>query len=305
FGLRTPTHTTVDVRLPSRSDDVDSRLTDGTINVLPPAGGPWVDVRGYVSPATYRVRAAGKRLEDVTVRATLKEFAGRWQGELSGQLEARLFMQSFDREGRGRMEEFVAPGVIRNNLGVDLHGCLLLETSGDYVRQAFDVRCFRVGDEGRLRNGEEYTDFESWYRKQDGGAAIDAGVEEGLEFHSRLELPHLNREMEQWARALRLTLGVANDARTVSRALESVEKQLLLLSTYSVLNPANLDRIHATIQRGGGRSYDCMHQLNRRAAILIGFSDQPGPATLEVNGRPLRATKSLTMYRFLIPIERR
>ncbi|MCK6483404.1 MAG: hypothetical protein L6R00_04620 [Phycisphaerae bacterium] len=303
YGVRAPIHTQASLRLPSAGYSDDPANDFGPLCALPPSLRGDSIVRGYVAPATYQMARAGLRLEDVSIRATLKEFMGYWQGALGGQLEARLVAHE---EPRTRVSQFVAPSVIRNNLGVDLRACILLDTQDDFARRALAVRCFFVD---HLPNGAEFRGFANWYEEKQRKTTDETGLNEvdgGPAMLSAAQLPNLERAIRSWGDGLRWTITAGEERVAGAEQLRGADNALLLLSAFGLYDPrAHAEGSLPEFNPTGGRRYELLHQLSRHTAILIGFSDAPGPAVLEVDGDPLRSSRSLTMYRFLIPVEGR
>lgn len=302
YGVRAPIHTQASLRLPAAGYSDDPTNDFGPLCALPPSLRGDSLVRGYVAPVTYHMARAGMRLEDVSIRATLKEFMGYWQGALNGQLEARLVA---NEEPRTRVSQFVAPSFIRNNLGVDLRACVLLDTQDDFARRALAVRCFFVD---RLPNGAEFRDFAKWYedKRKPSDAADLEEIDGGPTLLSASQLPNLDRAIRSWGDGLRWTITGGEERLAGAEQLRGADNALLLLSVFGLYDPrAHVDSTLPEFNPSGGRRYDLLHQLSRHTAILIGFSDSPGPAVLEVDGDPLRSARSLTMYRILIPVEGR
>lgn len=299
FGVRTPTHVEARVRLPSGDTGDDPRRAYGPVMALPPVARGSQDVTSFVAPATYRCASAGRLLENVSIRATLKEFAGEWQGALTGRIEARLVSGEVQRSQARR--ELIKPSFIRNNLNVDLRDCLLLEGVAAAVDKAAGVRCFSVGD---LEQGAEFREFSTFYRrppKSIGEASDDADPEQV----ERVDLASLQDALDQWVGSMRLMLpGIGGDERKLPVSAQSADPALLLLSFYDAYIPVNRGHMGSTVQPSGGLRLAGLHLLSQHMAMLIGFSDEPGPATLELDGGKVRASKSRTMYRILIPIER-
>ena len=91
FGMTTSVRSHVDVWLP-----VDPLLSKEPANsscILRPLADwseDFVSEAIYTDPAVYELRPATAEIHDVVMRATLKQFEGRWHGTLSGTLKGKL-----------------------------------------------------------------------------------------------------------------------------------------------------------------------------------------------------------------------
>ncbi len=299
FGVKTPNHTNIDLRLPVGVDDDRS---SGPLRVMPEEPSSDAVESRFVAPENYRLDVAHARLVGVPVRATLKQFHGRWHGSLGGTLDAKLVER---RTGRSAIQYEFGPGsYIRNNLGVTLRDCYLLETEAT-VKNAmagFRVHCFRLGDLP-MAGPDSMLDDEQirqrlFFEKAKGAQPGDPLV--------RIKSwPRLNDSINDWVAKLpgvRLNT-TGRPQRTEPLRADEEYLSLLLLSTFSLADKDTLNG--KLLHRSHGRSLDCSHWLSNRRAVLIGWSDEPSPAVLEIDGANHKPEKSLTIYRFAIPVERR
>jgi len=297
FGLKTHNHTRLDVRLPPQDSGEAATNVSGPIRVMPRAESVQLDESHFVASERYQALQAGTSLKDVPIRATLKEFQGHWSGRLGGVLNARLVM----RRQAGR-EEVSEGSFIFNNLGVDLKRCFLLETSEEVAGEdpVVTCRCLELGD---LPKSGPHSQLQAkdlrarLYRE--GAQSAGAGAAPGRE-----RLPLLSDALAAWVRDLGL-LRWSDDPTANSGQRFSADQEyaaMLLLSTANLARP-DVDR-RADFTRSLGRQLDCSHQLTRHTAILIGYSDDPPPVSLEADLVKLRPAKARTIYRFVIPVER-
>jgi hypothetical protein len=77
----------------------------------------------------------------------------------------------------------------------------------------------------------------------------------------------------------------------------------LLLSMYNLLRPDSANRLQ--LIRSHGRALDCTHEITKRTALLIGWSDEASPVVLEKGLTALRPDKARTIYRITIPVEKK
>jgi hypothetical protein len=294
FGLNSATHRTADVRLPTARIGTESDEDFGPLTVIPPLPFDRNDARGFVAPRRYEHTLDGTRVDDVVIRATLKEFMGSWEGALvDGQLEADLVMR---RGGSGRMRRLVEPSYVRNNLGVDLEYCFLLETDDDSVEDNTRVYCHGLGD---LKQGEGVRQFDYLYYRSDENKPDDPPMLIGL-----ADMPRLDKVAGMWPLSSTLAPWPGWGGRGAFR-MSAEQRGLMWLSMIRTYNPDLASGGgYRPVRISNGHSIDCLHMLSQRTAIFIGFSHKPGPARLEIDGSIMNPSESLTMYRFVIPISK-
>ncbi len=309
FGLKTPNHTRLRLDLPV-GDATGPSAAHGSLQPMPETLSLNASRSRFVAPERYRCLWAGETLDDVPLRATLKQFLGRTHGPIGGTLDAKLTFRRIGDEAGNRVLDVSDDSFLRNGLGVDLHDCFLIETerAGDQRGRAGGVRCYYLGVLAAKGDG------------------LDAAALRGKMFlkppdplrpNGPLERkPEINLAIDKWLRRWqvravktvssdRLRLGTRDLPRQKLTA-EQHEFALLLLSAFDLIEDSGKTGSTAIrLLRTHGRPLGCMHQLTPGTAILIGYSNQPAPMTLNVDERPLRPSKALTMYRFVIPVERR
>lgn len=304
LGVKTPDHTNLDLRLPVGMEDPSGTRRYGMLRVMPQATSvDAMETSKFVSPGHYQSANAGTLLGQVPIRATLKEFHGRWHGQMAGALDAHLVVRAADanRFGEG--------SYIRNNLGVDLHGCYILEGTDEIAGDRKNIvltRCLLLGELPKTGPGSELDAAalrdRLYYLPRRAADPPDAEPKEISSIN--LSLTGSGGALQQWRQQLgRLATGLGAEDRkrprlTVTQAYASV----LLLSVYDLLEPDPNGR--QALRRSHGRTLDCTHQITRETAILIGYSDQPAPAVLEVDRVNLLPERALTVYRFLIEVDR-
>ncbi|MFQ5424994.1 MAG: hypothetical protein ACE5F9_13585 [Phycisphaerae bacterium] len=309
FGLKTPNHTRLRLDLPV-GDATGPSAAHGSLQPMPETLSFDAPRSRFVASERYRCLWAGETLDDVPLRATLKEFLGRTHGPIGGTLDAKLTFRRIRDEAGNRVLDVSDDSFLRNGLVVDLHDCFLIETEreGDQRGRAGGVRCYYLGVLAAKGDG------------------LDAAALRGKMFLKPPDRLHPNAPPERkpeidltigkWLRrwqvgavkpvsADRLRLGTRDLPREKLTA-EQHEFALLLLSAFDLMEDSG--KVGSTairLLRTHGRPLGCMHQLTPGTAILIGYSNQPSPMTLNVDERPLRPSKALTLYRFVIPVERR
>lgn len=308
FGVRTPGHTRLDVRLPTLGGVDESAIDDdslGFVRPLPKDDLALISEGEFVASESYECRSAGMALSGLPVRATLKELEGVWEGSMGGRLEAQLTMGSFRNPGgAGRVDRFLPGSHIRNSLGFTLRNCFLLETPEETAIKSGLVRAYTLGDIPSSGPGSELTHeaFDRFFKKPD-----PRGSELPPVWRSTGELETLQQVMARWAAPVVSVFATAGgqSAATLAPGEQRTAQAMLLLSTMSLYLPeeAHQNR-EVTLRRCHGRRLEGLYRLTRTTALLVGFADAPPPAVLSVNGSPLRPDTSLTMYRFAIPVTR-
>lgn len=300
FGLKTAAHDRLDLALPPDWTKVDPSVeTPCSLRALPQS--PNEAESTYLVADTYRMLPTLARLEDVPTRATLKPLIGHWTGPLGGRIQASLTCR--DEGGRDVLDE---NSWLKNELGVDLHRCMLIQAltdpgpgppthrSGPSAIVAFQVG--EAGTNGTIRNGQRIGNLRSM--------AFAPGA-------SVRDMTPLADFQRTWARRFRVATATYGSGKTqpVDTSRDTVEAALLLLTTFRELEEQRGSAIRLT------PSYlselDLSDQLTKDVMLFIGFSDEPGPGRLcyRATGssrafRAIQPATSLTMYRVLIPVER-
>jgi hypothetical protein len=298
FGVRTPDHTRLNLRLPLGPGD-QSEGASGPISVVPESENYGEASSKFVDPENYRSVLAGTRLMNIPVRATLKEFRGHWHGPLDGTFDGKLVAVRNNGADKERIPyEFGEGSYLRNNLSVGLQKCYLFETEEEMAGEApvALTKCYLIGDlpKGTQLQGEELHS-RLFYEP-------DAAHPEAPAIRIK-KMPLVDSEIKRWANQLpQWTMRSREDAD--ARQLDGAQEyySMLLLSFFDLIRHDGLGG--KAVRRGHGRTLDCTRQLTRRTAILVGYSQEPAPAVLEADMVNLRPSKARTMYRFLIPVER-
>ena len=304
FGVKTPDHTRLRLRLPRSAGEPDLELEPSTLRSMPEVSSLEATESRFVAPEKYESLLAGRRLENVPVRATLKEFQGTWHGSIDGELDARLVELRTDNEQV--RYEYGKGSYIRNELGVTLRDCYLFETLDEAAGSASEVRCYYVGDLAKTGPGAALIDEQIrdrlFFEKK-------PGARPGDEPTRIKSYPRLDAYFKDWRDR---AFGVAwsgqpwradqSAARTTKSLGEQEYYAALLLSVFDLFeaDPQAPQALH----RSHGRRLDCTRMLTNRTAVLIGWSNDPPPVFLEIDAEPYRPSKMLTVYRFVVPVER-
>ena len=323
FGLKTGTHTRLDVWLPSayphEKEPGESQcflrpLTEWHNDTAGSEG-------GFMDPDAYRVHPAEAELSDVPMRATLKRFEGRWAGPLSGGVsasirllrdvtlgEAPLLEEQGDK--RSRADVFSPDSEITNNLGVDLEMCYILHAE----RDAFEAPGFVCTSP----RGKESPCYARAHQ-------LRGGIRKGetVRLANRLYVDATGKPVsgEDWAQHSRL-FAAQNDwgSRFAGLALvgghlvgdefaleEPFQNALLLLSTLDEYDPMTLKGGGLAFEAERCRFLDMSDRLRKDTVVLIGFARDAGPVKLCVRRgsrdyRPVTPSQAWTMYRVVIPL---
>lgn len=328
FGYRSPNRQQVTLTLPG----------DG--HTLAPLARSPLGAGRYATAARYTSFPARATLDDVLMRATLKQLAGHWRGELDGTIRGDLVV---DRSN-GRL----TPGSwIANDLPTDLAGGVLLfidprqEHAGVPCRAAgLTARYGRpagaaprrvtkgpadpsegtgpTGAEGGPRaEGPRETDaippamnvlavrippVSAGAQTRELGRSVYEQLDRELRAWrgrpaDRPDLPTLWHEQQTWAGG-----GFLPGLR---RGRQEPVWAVWLASTRNLHLPTagtRFDEPAPATATDGLPEFDITHWLVRGQAVLLTWTERPGPPTLHRDGRPLPASAGLTIYRVRLPI---
>jgi len=311
FGLKTSAYKELDVWLPSNPlGATEPGATDCFLRPFPPFGRGGVGGATFADARAYRLLPASALLERVPMRATLKQFEGRWQGPLRGALDGSVVVA-----GRRITDD----SFIISELGVDLDPCYLIHSALDLDN--FDAardNGIYVYDVGPVASdGQRIRLAPRCYKAAD-GERIDEVIND-----SKLALYH-----KDWARGFASLLADfgMRPGTAVPVELGDERTALLLISTIGDFDHASLYamrvgwRMPSSFSRSHFRHLDIREhlqpgkvdergrQIHAGSAVLIGFADDAGPVRL-FRGAPGRdfamlepdPRKSWAMYRIRIP----
>jgi len=304
LGVKTPNHTRLDLTLPVSTTGTDQDIPTTLLAPMPESPSTGAVSTTFVAPDAYRMTADGGRIEGVPLRATLKEFLGTWHGSLGGTVDGRLIIHHSNDPSAIDLDD---ASFIQNSLGVALRDCYLLETRLDTptatsnIDPSGGVYCHELGtipasgrlDAAALRGAMYFLPPDPAQPSPD---------------PRRRPSRFLRQAVTGWRNTVLPTL---SDALTASQSADKLKPDqehaaVLLLSVFNLVGEwNNAPNAEMLVTRSAGRSMDCSHELTSQTAILLGYSDQPAAATLEMDRTSLRPSKAYTMYRIVIPVERR
>lgn len=327
FGYRSPNRKTIEMSLPAANPD-------NYLRPLARGGGKLPNF--YVTPARYTARPTKATLDDVLVRATLKQVEGHWSGELPGTIRGDLTVSR-------RTGELSPTSWIRNDLPFDLDGGYLFfvdPRQGDdfgVPRAAGLTRPASVALSPALAariDGEAPDVAPAWNILTVGVPRIPAG-EQAARLGAK-QYQDVAAAQSTWAARRRpkraamptlLTLWHVQQhwcGNTAGPPLDPPVRQTLLASMYSYFlnckytTKMDFDNADDAVVTDGLPRLDISHwllggtRLGQRIlpgqAVLICWTRDTGPARLHLKTgwqrepQPLAAYRGLTIYRVRIPI---
>lgn len=311
FGIKTGTHTVLNVWMPSDyTAETEPIPTNCSLKPMPSSAHAMAAGSSYADPARYRLFPASAQIRDVPVRATLKQFEGRWSGELRQTIQADVRVG----QQRSRDDETVATGVlegstITNELDHPLTNCFLIHPLQDaytsFVARGPRHAWIRVYPLGNIAEGEQIDLAARMYadRKSQPGILMDV---------KDWEKWTLGEAIKNWDRGVRAGMALGGGSEIIPNLdLEPHQDALLLLTALSEHEPTTLP---GTFNPGYDFSRRHCRQLDRSAELtsdvvmFIGFAEDQGPVMLCTGSgsreyRPLLADWAQTMYRFIIPVK--
>ncbi|MHC4233670.1 MAG: hypothetical protein ACYSUQ_01000 [Planctomycetota bacterium] len=308
FGLKTGTHTVLDAWMPADyAQMTEPQRTACSLKPTPSTLEAYATGSVYADPARYRLAPASALLQDVPIRATLKQFEGRWFGHLRRTVEADVRIVT-QRDDTGQSKGPSDDSTVTNNLGCGLTDCLLIQPRGDPFDSLVDQTPrhdkLLVFELGEIADGEKIFLADRIYTNQRTGAPV--AVE-------RWSMQTLGEFQKNWGRNVGLGTPFGGGSEVVRNLpLERYQDALLMLTARREHFPAN-----AQGYLGGQHDFsarncsqlDLSDRLTTDYVLLIGFAEDQGPVMLCTRKgkrafRPLEADRAFTVYRFMIPVRR-
>ncbi|MFQ5590874.1 MAG: hypothetical protein ACE5HE_06915 [Phycisphaerae bacterium] len=300
FGLKTSSDKEMDLWLPSSAiSATEPGPTESFLRPLPGEAHRGGAGTSYVDPQEYRLMPASAVVDNVRIRATLKQFEARWTGRLDGRLTGHVNVE------RHRITD---DSYVINALGVDLDQCYLLHAlvGTDQTAGARDRHIY-VYDIGLIPgNGLKTKLAPRCYQPR--------GSETLSDVMNRSTLAYWQREV--WGGRFKGVLANIGLGQSLGSGVSQGNERsaLLLLSTISDFDPVSVSSRLGQFGRPRAYSRDLLRQLDLReqlqpgSVILIGFANDPGPIRLfgrrgDHGYRPIKPDprRSWTMFRIRVP----
>jgi hypothetical protein len=265
------------------------------------ASGP---TSSYATPVRYAVYPEQALIDDVPIRATLKQFAGHWEGDLAGSVRGRVVIDR--RSGQVTPSSWIA-----NDLKVPIDGGVLL-----YIDPRFqgDIPATPFGLERSYRGMALGTTPAAFNVLAVGIPEIPAGEQTRGPLGARL-YREIGEDYASWARRANRREADRPDLPTLfalqvnnwSRPNNFAEAAYLastrdLYLSASRGRPEDFDNAGRFISTAGLPDIDVSHWLMEGQAVLLLSTAEPGPAVLRRNGEPMPASQGNTLYRVRLPI---
>jgi len=323
FGLRTGTHNRLDIWLPSDYRlETEPTATACTLKPMLEARTSLEKAAAFTDPTRYWLLPSTAEMHDVPIRATLKQFEGRWRGDLHGTILSSVRTTDLPvpagQEAEATSQVYtVAPGSwIENTLDVDLYNCLLFVAEYDTMspqsfiavpQRTMGLQAMKVFSLGEIPAGER------------------------IDLHARLNLDGSDKQRaagyykdralaamaKEWGKAF-ISVGEMTrygEEPVAQYRFDYYQNALLLLTVLSDIDPGIYPSspIYGIrmFSRTRARQLDVANLVQRDAALLVGFAQDPGPVRLcartsgaaDYDVLDPAEDAAHTMYRFVIPIE--
>ncbi|NOX57243.1 MAG: hypothetical protein GXP29_00095 [Planctomycetes bacterium] len=324
FGLTTSTKSILDVWLPSDALlDEEPGPSGCVLQPMLDRQNSNADSVSFTDPERYRIRPATAEVCGVPLRATLKQFEGRWKGTLSGTVSSSLIsverqMPTGDAKKPQSKERILSEGSwIKNNMGVDLNKCYLIFAPRDLyapedffnpTQQRASIDELRAIPLGTIADGQRIDLYARLYQDKIGTPLTQ----------QNRAARSLKSTQTRWGRHLASAAERENFGRETVRErfdLNWYENAVLLSTVLADINPeafrSSVMGGYPLFSRERTRQLDMSHLLTSRSAILVGFSDEVGPVRLSTrsgSNRPyetIMPKKAWTVYRIVLPVENR
>ena len=309
FGMKTSSYVQdVDFLLPQGPPDQTDALRSP--HYLRPLS-PRISIMGtenrFADTKRYESQPTRAQLNNVPIRATLKQLEGYWRGSTNGQVSANIrFLPQLD----GERQPFTSDSTITNNLGHDLVNCYLIEATLDpddpRVRGGRSETIY-VHPIGTIRDSEEVHIVPRL-----GGLNVA-----GKKYPEDYTLRNFQKAWAGDLSGLGSSLVLGSFAGDPFRKITREQRAIMLLSTF-LENEPEIDasagsfsfRGRPELLQTNSRWLDRSGDLTPRSLLLIGFAmDEAGPAVLYMRSGNrkwgfLLPSEAMTVYRVTIPVER-
>lgn len=313
FGLKTASYSNLDLCLPGNwLDTGNSPQARAALRPRWPEQALMPET-AYKATSDYLVAPIAGQLRDVLFRATAKYFEGRWEGSMTGHLEAGL------RRHARNWTELTGDSWIENRLGTDLDHCYLFVAAKGFQQKQgryrdMEIYCYPIKSLGhgkRITISAALADMRSDPKKP----APVTGLED-LSDSSQARETQVSRLLRSiaenhWASQFRYARGMGMGGEPETKLdvrSDRFTSALLLLTMFDELN-MKVDAFRR-LDRSQGRLLDRSTAITRDTALFVGFGNDPGPARLcwRRSGsnrafKPIEPSASRTMYRISIPVK--
>lgn len=277
----------------------------------------------YATASRYAADPVQGKLENVKVRATLKQFEGQWSGKLEGTISGRIVAN----RTTGKL---TTGTVLRNDMPVPIRSGYLLyvdprstdgplgaldrPTNGDHYLQKGGQSLMKEAPAAlnviavALPQMDVGTDIKaSAFQRQYGPIAEDLARWERLtdavrKKSRRPDLTTLHDLQQYWLRnVLKPPTGIAAGMMPESAS------SLMLASTLSLLHSTSgrddFERPGLLVDAQGLPPMDITHWLQRGSAVLLLYSPEPADIPLQRGGSELRSKSGFSIYRVRLPMQ--
>ncbi len=295
FGYRSPTRQEIDLSMPGEGNYLRAMSQPGRLESR------------YATPERYAAYVSQALLKNTPMRASLKQFEGYRDGPIDGSVLAQIVI---DRgSGQVRPESWIL-----NDLPVPVSDGWLLYLDPRYVDRTDSFRPFgaeknhrnidaiaaenvlaiRVGEiktGGRNAEALGKPEYDAWRSQMNrwlttGGKPVD-----------QPDLPTLrDRHLDTWMATL--------TSIAFKTSADEFRASVMLASTRNLYLHLTRDQksLGRRMDATGMVDRDISHWLTRDQAVLVLFSERPGPAGLHRGGQPLETSEGMSVWRIRAPI---
>ena len=307
FGYRSPRRQRVDLSLPGKGS---------YLRALTPVP---EDPSRYATPERYTAVTREALLRDTLMRATLKQFEGFWQGQLDGTIRAQLvadrrsgkitenswIQNDLDMDLAGGYLLYLDPRLVRRDSSVDRAAGHTSAYRPDYrgggpVPPAINVLAVRLppikaGQQIRQLGAQEYADYEkAWNGPRGWNTRQNPDLSKEPD-----DLITLWHRQQLWAADVSPALGISRSGfdETAVAAFLAATRNFYLHNS-----GRKFDSCGTPLTTNGLVDRDISHWLLREQAVLLLMADDPGPAVLHGDGKPMNSKRGRSLYRVRVPI---
>lgn len=312
LGLKTASHTLLDLCVPKNwTKPAESPELRGSLRPYA-TDSEMTQQTSFAVSQRYDTAAPLGELRSVPLRATLKQFEVAWRGSLDGRLLSSL---RWGPQG----DELHPSSTIENQLGCDLHDCYVFARPPGPGRSVFVYALAELADKQRVDMATITKAMEKDYEKtrsQLGTIRDRVDSMSGEEKKEAWSPPELQVLLDQCLRDLgvqtiRQPEQKRRDQQFLHTAMTPYVPSLLVLTFFDHDTLSGLLYQGQDLQRSQGRDLEMSSRLQPGTALIVGFSEDPGPMRLcrrkpdsDADAwKPITPSRSAVMYRFTAPIQ--